>query len=228
MEGTPKFKTIFTEQLEKLENDYQKKTKYTKKVWGVKKIMYFPTFTIFIGIFWGVFSGGNLIKQGDMLFWLVNFVIAIVVIVLGVLLMRMMNASMDKKNKDRIESLPVYMGRIVVGNDDYCIYHSIFTKGDRKYDSEWLNTLAQKVWDTQGNKENPNEEIDLLFSERLTEVEKPEAQKLPLDFTDGVEVYKKLIPFEADQMKSVEEYGGFFPILFFDEKTIIPMYHSDL
>lgn len=227
-EEKAKTKVISPEQLEDFKDDYQKKTKYTKKVWVAQKIMYIPAIVIFLGIFWMIFSGGSLFRRENMIFWLVNFVIAAAVLLLGIFILRSMSSAMAKKNKGRVMELPVYLGRIVVGNDEFCVYHSIFTTGDRKYDAEWLDALAQKIWDKKADEENPDAELDLLFSDKLMEVEPPEAQKLPPEITDGEEVYKKLIPFEKEHMKDVEAYGGFFPILYFDEKTVIPIYHTDL
>ncbi|MDR3072123.1 MAG: hypothetical protein LBU41_01375 [Clostridiales Family XIII bacterium] len=223
---------VFTEEaIKRLDQDKKIKLKYVRKgTWGNNSLMYIPPLLTFFGIAWSVFSVTNIINGESPTVWVVNILCAVVLIAVAYLLYRFMQKLVDKRNEKKIESVPVCLARITIGNEDYRVFHAFFTTGQKRYDREWLNQLAEKIWNLEESEpdEEVRETVARIFTPKLLAEEFIDAQQLPLSFTEGEPVWQILRIYGKEELSSIEENGGFFPVLFFNPAAVVSIEESDI
>ncbi|MGE8292575.1 MAG: hypothetical protein ACN6ON_12885 [Sphingobacterium sp.] len=178
-----------TIQFDKFEHDHTIIDKYVKSsAFGKNKLVYLPLMVAisllgFIALV--VFEG--LIETIGI--GVISIISAIVVICF--ILVAVINRSAHKKLYEEAKMAPVCIAKKVYGNDRYNNYYCIYSTGETRHDSSFINMIAQRIFAVSTNtKDKVEKEILDLF--KIDFVKPGElAKKLPLAFTDGVEVWRR-------------------------------------
>ncbi|GAA4168652.1 hypothetical protein [Sphingobacterium ginsenosidimutans] len=114
-----------------------------------------------------------------------------VIVVFCFILAAIINRSAHKKLYEETKTAPVCIAKKVYGNDVQNIYYCIYSTGEMRHDSSFINKIAEKIFaiPTNTNDKIDKEILDLF---KIDFVKPGEfAKKLPLAFTDGVAVWRR-------------------------------------
>lgn len=143
-----------------------------------------------------------------------------VIVVICFILVAVINRSAYKKLNEETTMAPVSIAKKVYGNDGNNIYYCIYSTGETRHDSFFINTIAQRIFAISANT-NDKIEREILNLFKIDFANPGEfAKQLPLTFTDGVEVWRRQfalgnLPKKAQQQ--IEDNDGQFTVV-----TIIP------
>ena len=200
--------------LKELEQNKSIIEKYIKSAsFGKNKLMYLPLciglglafFIIFV-----VFDG--MIKQIGIL----PLVILSVICICCFITVKIINNASLKKIKAVTHYAPLCVARKIYGNDNEQVYYCIYTSGDKRHDTEFINSIAEKIFAIPHNTNNSIEkQINKLFHIDLT---KPNefAKKLPIEFTEGETIWRRqfsLFSLSKEIKQKIEEDKGNFVVV---------------
>ena len=193
-------------QINKLETDIAIINKYVKSSsFGNNKFMYFP---LLIGIalsFFLIYSVYDGLTQtiGIFTVWIL-FAITILCFILVIVI----NHIEYKKMKKEIQIAPICIAKKIYGNDKQNIYYCIYTTEQKRHDETFINNIAEKILAISPHTKDITErQVNKLFQVDLV---KPGefAKKLPLSFTDGVNVWRR--QFTLNNLSKNSENNKFF------------------
>ncbi len=203
-----------TTQLSKLEHDSSIIAKYVKSsAFGKNKLVYVPL-VIGIGLlcFLALAIFGGLIETIG--FGIISLLSAIVVVCF--ILVAIINRSAHKKLYEETKMAPVCIAKKIYGNDVQNVYYCIYAIGEKRHDSSFINTIADKIFAIPEHTNDTTEkEILKLFREDFI---KPGefAKQLPSAFTDGVEVWRRqfaLGTLPKEVQKQIEDHDRQFCVV---------------
>lgn len=219
------------EVMEDLESDIRLKATYLRAgTWGKNRLVFLPALVTLLGLGWAVYSLSHFFTGEAALEWALGLAGGLGVALVGFLVNRMLQKAIDKGNEKYVQDLPVCLARIVVGNEEYHLFHAFFTTGEKRHDAVWMEALAHKIWDVIDYEKEQEEqnEISRIFSEKLLAEEYNEARQLPPEFTDGEPVYQILRIFKKDAIEKIDDRGGYFPVMFRDVLSVITIEEKDI
>jgi hypothetical protein len=203
-----------TAQLSKFEHDSTIIEKYVKSsAFGRNKVVYLP-FVIGIGLlcFLALAIFGGLIETIGI--GVITVLSAIVVVCF--ILVAVINRSAGKKLSQETQMAPVCIAKKVYGNDRQNIYYCIYSTGEKRHDGVFIDTIAKKIFAIPGNT-NDKTERDLLELFKIDFANPGEfAKKLPLAFTNGVEVWRRQFALGAlskEAQRQIEGNAGQFAVV---------------
>ena len=207
-----------TTQFAKFEYDRTIIDKYVKSsAFGKNRFVYAP---LIIGIgllcFLGFVVFDGLVKTVGI--GLISIMSAIVV--LCFILVAVINRSAHKKLYEETKTAPVCIAKKVYGNDVQNIYYCIYSTGETRHDSSFINAIAEKIFAIPTNT-NDKTEKEVLGLFKIDFVKPGEfAKKLPLAFTDEVAVWRRqfaLGHLPKNVQQQIEDNDGQFCVV-----TIVP------
>ncbi|WP_343565369.1 hypothetical protein [Sphingobacterium sp.] len=207
-----------TTQLGTFEHDRTIIDKYVKSsAFGKNKLVYFPLIIaigllcfIALAIFEGMVEAIGI--------GVISVLSAIVV--LCFVWVVVINRSAYKKLNEETTMAPVCIAKKVYGNDGNNVYYCIYSTGQTRHDSFFIDTIAQRIFAISANT-NDKIEKEVLNLFKIDFAKPGEfAKQLPLAFTDGVEVWRRQfalgnLPKNAQQQ--IEDNDGQFAVV-----TILP------
>lgn len=178
-----------TTQFAKLEHDRTIIDKYVKSsAFGKNKLVYAP---LIIGIGLLCFLAFAIFEGLVETIGIGVISIMSVIVVVCFILVAVINRSAHKKLYEETKTAPVCIAKKVYGNDVQNIYYCIYSTGETRHDSSFINKIAEKIFaiPTNTNDKIDKEILDLF---KIDFVKPGEfAKKLPLAFTDGVAVWRR-------------------------------------
>lgn len=178
-----------TIQFDKFEHDRTIIDKYVKSsAFGKNKLVYAP---LIIGIGLLCFLAFAIFEGLVETIGIGIISIMSVIVVVCFILVAVINRSAHKKLYEETKTAPVCIAKKVYGNDVQNIYYCIYSTGERRHDSSFINKIAEKIFaiPTNTNDKIDKEILDLF---KIDFVKPGEfAKKLPLAFTDGVAVWRR-------------------------------------
>lgn len=178
-----------TAQLDKFELDRTIIDKYVKSsAFGKNKIVYIP---LVIGVALLAFLalaifGGLITTIGIGYVFLLSAIVALCFILVVII-----NRAARKKLAEQTTIAPISIAKKVYGDDAQNIYYCIYSTGEMRHDSDFINHIAEKIFAIPTNtKDKVAREILNLF--KIDFANPGEfAKKLPLAFTEGVQVWRR-------------------------------------
>lgn len=217
---------INIDRLKQIEQTPDLKLKYIK-AWGGSNVMYIPVIIMVAAIFWlfmVIFFLAGDVPVNDFLLYIG---IGIVTAVFGFLWFRKCKQGILKKYRDTINDFPVCLAKIVMGNDNQHIYYCIYTTGKHRMDMDWLSTLSDKIWNVE---QEPNSairnKIESMFRPTMLATTNHDSILLPVEFTGGEKVYKKILGLPQNYASQIINNGGFIPVIYFN-KISVPMIREE-
>lgn len=138
------------------------------------------------------------------------------IVVVCFILVAVINRSAGKKLSQETQMAPVCIAKKVYGNDMQNIYYCIYSTGEKRHDGVFIDTIAEKIFAIPGNTDDKIER-DLLELFKIDFANPGEfAKKLPLAFTNGVEVWRRqfaLGAFSKDAQRQIEGNAGQFAVV---------------
>lgn len=178
-----------TTHLGKFEHDRTIIDKYVKSsAFGKNKLVYAP---LIIGIGLLCFLAFAIFEGLVETIGIGIISIMSVIVVVCFILVAVVNRSAHKKLYEETKTAPVCIAKKVYGNDVQNIYYCIYSTGETRHDSSFINKIAEKIFaiPTNTNDKIDKEILDLF---KIDFVKPGEfAKKLPLAFTDGVAVWRR-------------------------------------
>lgn len=203
-----------TTQLSKLEHDSTIIKKYIKSsAFGKNKIVYLPL-VIGIGLlcFLALAIFGGLIETIGIGVITVLSAIAVICFVM----VAVINRSAHKKLSQETKIAPVCIAKKVYGNDKQHVYYCIYSTGEKRHECSFIDAITAKIFAIPTNTDDKIEKEILDFF-RPDFIKPGEfAKKLPLAFTDGVEVWRRqfaLGTLPKNAQRQIEENGGEFCVV---------------
>ena len=137
-------------------------------------------------------------------------------VVICFILVAIINRSARIKLSQETQMAPVCIAKKVYGNDAQNIYYCIYNTGEKRHDSFFIETIAEKIFAISGNTDDKTEKAILeLF--KMDFIKPGEfAKKLPLAFTDGTEVWRRqfaLGTLPKETQRQIEDNNGQFCVV---------------
>lgn len=104
---------------------------------------------------------------------------------------KLFNSDRRENDAEQTTIAPISIAKKVYGNDAQNIYYCIYSTGEMRHDSDFINHIAEKIFAIPTNtKDKVAREILNLF--KIDFANPGEfAKKLPLAFTEGVQVWRR-------------------------------------
>lgn len=128
---------------------------------------------------------------------------------------------MAKRDKQKLHAetttAPVSIGKIVAGNDNQKVHYCIYATRENRHNEELIDRVKDNIEAACANRSTSAEKkvFDLFRPDDIKPGEF--AKKLPLEFTENVEIYRKQVSFKSvsDQVlkQIMETDGGKFPLI---------------
>lgn len=216
---------IFTnELLNTLERNTQLKEAYaTQGSLGQNRLVALPVIVGFIAAFGAyAFYGMSKTDPGYTNYAIICAAIIAVCIVAVVII----QVRAKKKVTDNLEDVKMCIAKKVYGNDETEVYYSIYTVGNKRHDTDFIEAVADKIFNIDDEPdEKIKNKINNLFRMNFEGMNATPVL-LPLAFTYGEEVYKKEFKFSSidSQMKEdIKENNDKFIALSFHNRSVVPL-----
>lgn len=199
------------ERLKRLETDPNVVKKYVGiSSFGKNKIVYLP---LLVGILLLMFVLMAVFGDLTATIGMSNLIALSAVSVVCFILVKVISNATKKKLLAETSSAPTCVAKKIVGNDAEMAYFCIYITGENRHQEALLDAIAEKIGFAIGNPQNAvDKEVATLFRPDFL---KPNefAKKLPLAFTDQVEVWRKQVSFisasKETRQKIEDEQGKF-------------------
>jgi hypothetical protein len=210
------------EKLKQIEKNPDLKLKYLSLgTWGSNNVMYIPAILIVAAVAWMAMYLYFLVTSMSLNFTLINIGVSLAVIIASYLWFRSIKKKILTKNREHIDEFPVCLAKIVMGNEEERLYYCIYTTGEKRFDTSWLDNIAYKIWHAD---EEPNvqlrNKIDSIFKPTTLATSAKDSTLLPVEFTEGEKVFKKIYSFQPDAMASIQANDRFFPVICFNKISV--------
>lgn len=204
---------ITNQTLENLEQDSELKKKYAGAgSWGQNKLVFLPVVTLIMSAF-GLYFFYDLAKtDSSYTTWAIGCGI---VLLLSLIAIAVIQRNAKKQVLANISSVPVCVAKKIYGNDQTGVYYCIYTKGNKRHDISFIDTIADKIYNID-NEPDPQikKAITNLFSVKFADTNSA-AVPLPITFTEGEQVYQK--QFSTANLKTED---GKFAVLAFNQTSV--------
>ncbi|EHQ25058.1 hypothetical protein [Mucilaginibacter paludis] len=131
-----------------------------------------------------------------------------------------------KKITENLDNVKVCIAKKIYGNDATQVYYSIYTIGSRRHDTEFIEAIADKIFNIDGERdEQVKNKINNLFSVNFEGMNATPIL-LPVAFTYGEEVYKQEFKFsllEQLMKDDIAENNDQFIALSFNNRSVLPL-----
>ena len=207
-------------QLSKFEHDSTIIEKYVKSsAFGKNKTVYVP---LVIGI--GLFCFLVLAIFGGLIETIGIGVITVLsaIVIVCFILVAVINRSARKKLAQETQTAPVCIAKKIYGNDVQNIYYCIYSTGEKRHDNVFIDTIAEKIFAIPAN---TNDKTDRALLELFKiEFANPGefAKKLPLVFTNGVDIWRRqfaLSTLPKAAQRQIEGNDGKFAVVVIDSEN---------
>jgi hypothetical protein len=216
---------IFTsELLSKLERDPKLKKAYaTQGSMGQNRLVALPVIVAFIAAF-GAYTFYGMAKTDPA--YNTYTIICGFIITLCIAAVIIIQINAKKKILGNLDEVKVCLAKTIYGNDATGAYYCIYTPGSKRHDADFIETIADSIINIG---EEPDDKIrakiDQLFRQDFEGVNVTPAL-LPVEFTDGEEVYRKefkLLSLETDMKQNLIENDDKFVVLSYNNRSVIPV-----
>lgn len=210
------------ELLDRLErNEPLKKAYAGQGSFGQNKLIALPVVIAFLSAFIAYSLYG--ISKTDPSYSIYVMISAAVVVVCIVAVV-MMQASAKKNVLANLNDVKACLAKKIYGNDQTQVYYSIYSLGKMRHDADFLESIADKIFNIEA-------EPDKQLLTKITKLFQPNLEGmnaapvlLPVEFTNGEQVYKKEFTFSTldQQMKeNIQQNNDRFIALSFHSGSAI-------
>jgi len=213
------FTTELLDQLER--NEPLKKTYAGQGSFGQNKLIALP---IVVALFSGfvAYSLYGISKTDPS--YSIYVMISIVVVVVSIVAIVVMQARAKKNILANLDGVKACLAKKIYGNEQTQVYYSIYTFGKMRHDAAFLENIADKILNIEAEPDKQlRNNITKLFRANLEGMNAAPVL-LPVEFTDGEQVYKKEFALSAldQQMKeNIQQNNDRFVVLSFHSGSAI-------
>jgi len=210
-----------TELLSRLEQNNDLKRSYaTMGSMGQNKLVILPVVLGFLSAFAAYFFHD--LSKTDPAYSTYTMV-SVAFIVVCIIAVIVIQAGAKKKVLQNPDDVKVCLAKKIYGNDQTDVHYGIYTVGDKRHDSNFIENIAEKIFDIE-EEQDPQikRQIQTLFAPKMEGVNATPTL-LPIDFTEGEKVYQKEfnLRYTDDRMKQdIEDSGDKFVVLSFNNISV--------